>query len=358
MKTGTLHLNRAFGQTIAITLVILGAFFVILEFGLRSDFVQPYLNRLNPSLGGRHLQMEEQLARLDRVAAVDGRVDCIFLGSSLVWLGFNPDVFYTDYKAETGQGVHCFNLGIESLPTNAASAVAEVVVAKYQPKLLIYGTSARDYAVGSQVEDSRVVLDTPWLQYQLGQHTPYTWLMSHSYTLRYLRELSNLLKMDQDTWNNIRYSMPLSRGFLGKMVPATPTHFEAATKDAAQWLQPYDILPENLEGLRRIAGEQAQGIQVVVVEMPVSAPYFGLFEQGKTDYDRFVVRVGNILAEEEVVFLRPPEELIPEVGWWEWSHMNKRGADIFSRWMAQRMAQMAAEGTLTMPVTAVTDHDE
>jgi hypothetical protein len=350
MKSHTLKIKKPFGQTLTITLLILLVLFAALEFLLRADFVQPYLLRLIPSLGGKHLQLEEQLARLEHVAAFEGKVDCIFLGSSLVWLGFNPPTFEEVYKQETGEEIHCVNLGIETLPANAASDVAEVVMEKYQPWLLIYGTSARDYAISRDAEDSRVVWETPWLQYQLGHHTLRTGLVSNSYVIRYMKALGNFIKIDEDTWSSIRNNSPVSRGFLAKTTPAQPVHFEAAAQDAAQWFQPFHILPENLAGLAHIVGEQGEGTQVIVVEMPVNSQYFSYFSQGQVDYDRFATEVSTLLTTEGITFLRPlAVDLIPENGWWDRSHMNLQGADIFSQWMAEQIARLVAEGELEAP---------
>jgi hypothetical protein len=346
MKPDTLKLKRPFGRTLLLTLFFLAFMFLALELLLRAAPVQSYLIGLNPSLGGRHLQMEEQLARLERYANEVGQVDCIFLGSSLVWLGFNPATFEEAFFAETGQAIHCFNLGVETLPANAASALAEVVVEKYHPWLFLYGTSARDYAISPEEEDSRVVLDTPWLRYQLGERGPLPWLLGNSLALRYLGELSGLIRFDEEAWTHLRSNEDSSRGFLAKTRPPEEVHFQAAARDAARWLQPYEIVPANLDGLAHIAQQEGAGSQVVVIEMPVSEAYAAYFEQGQADYDRFVRRVGETLTAEQSLFIRAAPGLIPDDGWWDRSHMNEIGANLFSEWLAGRIADLIAAGEL------------
>jgi hypothetical protein len=345
MRPDTLKLKRPFGYALLWTTLFLALLFVALELFLRAAPVQPYLVGLNPSLGGRHLQMEEQLARLERYANQVGQVDCIFLGSSLVWLGFNPATFEAAFYKQSGQDIHCFNLGVETLPANAASALAEVVVAKYRPWLLIYGTSARDYAISPEVEDSRVVLETPWLRYQLGERGPLPWLLGNSLVLRYLRELGGLIRFDEKAWNHWR-NEDVSQGFLAKTMPPQEIHFQAAARDAARWLQPYSILPANLDGLARIAQQEAGGSEVVVIEMPVSLDYVDYFAHGQVDYNRFVAQVGGRIAATEATFLSPAPGLIPDEGWWDKSHMNVIGADIFSAWLAGRIVALLEAGEL------------
>lgn len=320
--------------------------FVALELLLRATAVHSYLIGLNPSLGGRHLQMEDQLARLERFAQKEGHVDCIFLGSSLVWMGFNPVTFEDAFFAETGQKIRCFNLGIGTLPVIAASALAELVIEKYQPWLLMYGTSARAYAIGPNAEDNTVILDTPWLQHQLGRRTPWTWLMSNSYALRYMRELSGLIRFDETAWTHLRNDEDITRGFFPRTEVVNEDHLRAAAMDAAQWLQPYEVLQVNLDSLTNIANQDRGTSQIIVVEMPVREDYFNDFTNGEADYARFVNLVSDTLAAKETLFLRATMGQIPDEGWWDKTHMNLIGADIYSQWLAEKIAGLIADGKL------------
>ncbi|MFO7679732.1 MAG: hypothetical protein R6X34_06745 [Chloroflexota bacterium] len=346
MKPKTLHLKRPFGRTILLALFFLALMFLALELLLRAAPAQPYLIGLNPSLGGRHLQMEEQLARLDRYANEVGQVDCIFLGSSLVWMGFNPATFEDAFFTETGQKIRCFNLGIVTLPVVAASDLAELVIDKYQPWLLMYGTSARAYAIGPNAEDNTVILDTPWLQHQLGRRTLWTWLMSNSYALRYMRELSGLIRFDETAWTHLRNDEDITRGFFPRTEVVNEEHLKAAAMDAAQWLQPYEVLQVNLDSLATIANQDRDASQIIVVEMPVREDYFNNFTNGEADYARFVNLVSETLTAEQALFIRAVPGLIPEVGWWDRSHMNESGANLYSEWLAGRIADLLAAGEL------------
>jgi hypothetical protein len=177
-----------------------------------------------------------------------------------------------------------------------------------------------------------------------------TWLYTNSYLLRYIRQLGRLLRLDEDTVGLIRRDSGVSRGFLGKTTEAQDVHFAAAAKDAAQWLQPYGIRAENLDGLVQIAGQNEKGNQVIVIEMPVSQEYFDYFENGQEDYERFADQVGATLSSQGTVFLRTvPADLIPSEGWWDRSHMNLIGANIFSQWLAAKIVGLVAEGRLEPP---------
>jgi hypothetical protein len=346
MKPETLRLKRSFSRVPLFTALLLALLFVALELFLRATPVQPYLVGLNPSLGGRHLQMEEQLAHLERYANRVGHVDCIFLGSSLVWMGINPAAFEDAFFARTGETIHCYNLGVVTLPANAASALAEVITTKYHPWLLLYGTSARDYAISQETEDNQAIMDTPWLRYELGDRTPWTWLVSNSFSLRYMRDLVGLARFDEKTWTDFRNDEDVTRGFEPRQATAHEEHVRAAALDAANWLQPFEILQTNLDGLDHIVKSEQSGNQVVVIEMPVSEAYVAYFTQGQADYDRFITEVSAVLAAKEVPFIRARPGLILDEGWWDRSHMNEIGAKIFSEWLAGKIVELVETGVL------------
>lgn len=345
-KSSTFKAVKHLGTGFWLTATLLFALFLSLEVVLRADPLQPFLARMIPNLGSRHLQLEEQFARLARFAGTKGQVDCIFLGSSLVWLGLNPSTFEEAYERETGQQIRCFNFGVEALPANAAADLAEVLISDYHPRLLIYGTSARDYAIGRTQEESRAVSDTPWLQEKLGQKTATSWVVTNSYLVRYVKEISRLLRLERHSWNSL--SQPdLSQGFLGKTTEATREHYEAAARDAARWLRPYEIQRENLQGLITILHQREKGIAVIVVEMPVNSQYSAYFENGRGDYTRFVTQLTRVAVAEDAILLRAPaDDVIPEDGWWDRSHLNQLGAEAFSQWMANEVSQLENMGEI------------
>ncbi len=347
MPDRTLQIKRPIGHTLSISLVMLLLMFAGLEAVLRVEFLQPRLIQLVPSLGSRHHQLELQLARLDYLVAREGPVDCIFLGSSLVWLGYDPDIFEEVVQQETGQKINCFNLGIEALPASAAGVLAPIIVAKYHPQLLIYGTSARDFAPGMADEETQVILDTPWVQQQAGNWTLRGWLYTNSYVFRYAVQINNFLKLDPASWREMAYSPQDLNGFLPKTRPPQEIHFQVAAKVAAQWFQPYQIKPENIQGLQQVIAQRNDSVQVIVVEMPVQQSYYDYFENGKEDYDRFADEVSHVLAAEGTPFLQTsPLSLIPDEGWWDRSHMNWTGANIFSEWLGHQIVQMMAADNL------------
>lgn len=347
MKALTLNIRRPDFKTAVWAIIIFLFMFGSLEGLLRTEFFQSYFERFVPSYGSRHRQLEIQLARLETFAQENGQIDCLMLGSSLVWLGFNPDQFEGVIFEETGQRINCLNFGVETLPAGAAGDLAQILVNKYQPKLLIYGTSARDYAPDLQSEDMKVIEDAGWVQYQLGSRSPWVWFQNYSYIYRYAKQLQLAIRFDTEGLREAQQELGNSEadtsGFLPKTRQAQEVHFLAAEKDAARLFHPYTIYEENLKGLEQILDLQAS-VRVLVVEMPVSDQYYGHFENDRDDYDRFVEAIVSLTAEKNVQLLRTSNlQLIPDEGWWDRSHMNLIGANIFSQWLAVQVIELTTD---------------
>jgi hypothetical protein len=109
------------------------------------------------------------LVLLDQFAA-EGPVDCIFIGSSMVAVGIDPQVFAEAYTAQTGDPLRCFNFGQLGFTAFESAEWAEIVIRRYHPRLLIYGHSMRDY---NSLAEGELAAPTnnPWELYQLGEFT-------------------------------------------------------------------------------------------------------------------------------------------------------------------------------------------
>lgn len=347
MKSNTLQLKFPFGQTFGLALLLFSLLFGGFELFVRTEFVESRLN--TPTIGSRHGQFENKLARLDRVVKRDGPVDCIFLGSSLVWLGVEPETFSQAYKLETGQDIRCFNFGVSAMPANAAGSVAQILVENYRPKLLIYGTSARDFAIPSEAEDAAVILETPWVQYRTGHFTVQGWLYDNFHTLRYLSHFRRLLMLNFNPLENeFGTSKPEQYGFLPKDTPITDKSLVSAREYLHEWLYNYKIWPDNLLGLEQIVNQNSPKTKVIILEMPVPPTHFDYFKNGRQDFDRYTTQVENLLASSKVPFWKTTDEqLIPADGWWDPSHLNADGAKIFSEWLGHRVGQAVRQGEIS-----------
>src|SRR4051794_37844514 len=99
---------------VIILIVVLGGSEVL----ARSAPIQSIL--VAPSVGSEQYQLGPKLLLLDRLIQRDGPVDCIFIGSSMVLRGIDPEIVSAAYRDETGRSIKCFNFGLFSLDAAAA----------------------------------------------------------------------------------------------------------------------------------------------------------------------------------------------------------------------------------------------
>jgi hypothetical protein len=309
--------------------------------------------------GGRHRQFELQLGRLETVVSRDGPIDCIFLGNSMVWLGFDPEAFARTYRRQAGEGIRCFNFGVDGMPTVSAGPLASILARDYQPRLMIYGTSARDYSLSKGTSEATRILELPWLQYRLGQFSIQGWFHDHSRLYQYQESLSHVLRFDERYLLLTRYhdSLKDDYGFYRKetvgefvSMPPDPRSEETQIRGLFGVLSDYEMLPENLSGLEQIVGQNSYGIQVLIVEMPVPPTYLHFFGNGQQDHQRFIDQMERV-AESGAVQFWPTTQLwlIPDDGWADYAHLNTKGARVFSEWLGAQLGMAVVQGKLGSP---------
>lgn len=349
----TLRLNRPFGQTIALATSIFALLLGAAEVFARSDIFRAPLTA--PSMGTRHYEFGPKFAQLEMISKEEGKINCLILGSSMVDLGIDPEVIASTFKEQAGQEIRCFNFAIDALPAAGAAALAEILVTEYEPQLLIYGTDARDYAVRREAEDLTVILDSNWIRYRQGIFTLDGWLLQNSYLYRFRNHLPQLLRFDfEDTLRSNQRGRITKYGF----TPVSKTGAQVTTppdlNDDAYLLQyyfgllsDYEMQSANLAGLERILDLSEPALKVAIVEMPVPETYFYFFGNGRQDYQVFIDRVSHLAATKNVPFWQStPLRFIPDEGWVDYSHMNTKGARIFSAWLGQRLVEMFDSDTI------------
>lgn len=336
------------------TLIFLVGYFVLGEIFFRNDAVQAGLT--GPRIGSRHRQFEIQVARLEKLIQDGEPIDCIFLGNSMVWLGINPLVVNQTFQERTGQKIHCFNFGVSALPASSAGQIAPMLVKKIHPRVLIYGTFARDYAIPIDAEDAYVVSDTPWLKYQNGDFNLRGWLYAHSSLMQYLGHMRDFLFKNflEDVF--VPREAPLYHAYgldpkydITTDVRTSPDFESQDNLDPVKWLGHYKIQQENLDGLQKIVQQSDNDIQVIIIEMPFYETALEFFPNGRQDYETYVQQVDSIAASSLTPFWRLDEQpLLSSENWWDYLHLNLQGTDLFSEWLGSRLADEYLSGNLSL----------
>lgn len=346
-------------QILRLTLILLVVFFLLGEWFFRIDAVQAGLTGMR--IGSRHRQFEIQVARLDKLVREGTPIDCIFLGNSMVWLDIDPLIVNEIFNENTGQKIHCFNFGVSALPASSAGQIATMLIDKYHPKILVYGIFARDYAVPASAEDAYVISETPWLKYRNGEFNLVGWLYDKSSIFQYKGHIRDLLYRHYPEDVLVQKNDPPYEAYgldpkydIRLDVRNSPDFESDHNRDPVKWLTNFQIQTENLNGLQTIVSHSNKDVHVIILEMPFYENALEFFGNGEQDYNNYIQQVDAIASTGDVPFWRLSEQphLAPEV-WWDYLHLNLKGASLFSQWLGDKLADTYPSGGLGLSLSEV-----
>lgn len=330
LRFGSLHLSCPGGRTLLISLLMLLGVAGGAEAAARSSAARAYL--VTPVVSGQ-AQIAAKLDLLTSLEAQIGPVDCFLVGSSMVLRDIDPEVMAQTYLDRTGKRITCFNFGLSGLNIEGAARLSQILVAHHHPRLIIYGTNFRDFA-----EQLGFDMDIPWARYQLGQVSAEGWLetssMSYRYALAYANQ-ADLQTSGQYDQGYTRYGYLASDDVLDLSRPPG----QAVTPKQADALAHYQVTAQMRDSLRRLLALKSTDTSLVIVEMPVPQSTLSLLGHPDQDYQEFVTAVGREAQAQDAPFwLTLKANLIPADGWRDYTHMNRAGASVFSRWLGQTLA--------------------
>jgi hypothetical protein len=354
MKTLQINLRS---KTIVLSIAFLVIFLGAIETVLRIERITTRLAA--PSFGSEHRQFEIQISRLNAVYQKQESIDCIFIGDSLVWLDMDPTKFMEGYQEISGGEIKCFNFGIAALPALGVYEVTKILVEEYNPQLIIYGLHANSLVVSQDEKDTRIVLDTPWVRYKSGKMDLVGWFYEHSYFVRYLKVLNQLILLERDALvNELGTSTNQLLGSDSKNgqridVNTPPSIDNPADANGFEKYQRYHIFPENIAGIQGIANLTDDDTQVFMVMMPVDKSFYAFFENGEQDYAHITEVIHATLDKTGTVLLKPDGKLsLLDSDWWDYSHLNSTGAEKFSYWLGVKIGEAYFQADVSEPVSS------
>jgi len=330
---------------------------IVGEMLARTPFVQariPY-----QAYGTNHTQLELQLNILDKFVRENGAPDCFIFGSSQAFREVDPVAFARAYEAAGGEKVTCYNFGVTGSQIWTTSILNKILIQKYHPRLVVIGTSFLDYTEGREFQIDERFKENDWLEFQTSKFTLGGWLTEHSYAWRALTLLSYAAPY------GMRYSEVLreARKWDGEIAesgfaisqksidPSVPVE-TGFVKNLQQEFGNFGVSERNLSALEEtIAFSQQAGDQVLLAEMTYHPALLELKDQrGNPRVDKEQIlsfigkvnaRLNDIAARHEIVFLEfDPAFSLPETGWFDLYHLNRVGAEVFSRWLGGQAAQV------------------
>ncbi|MGF1504206.1 MAG: hypothetical protein ACFB51_03575 [Anaerolineae bacterium] len=205
-----------------------------------------------PSVGAPHPFMDLKVNRLDALVAEHGEVDCIFVGSSVVDRGIDIVALAAAYEAATGEPLTCFNFGLSRTSVFDAASLLALLDARYNPDLLVYGTSFREFDSG--FGNTAQTIQVAWSQHQLDNPSLSGWLAENAMAYRYI--LAGVLWLTQPaTWEERveRESIIDAYGYSPEYTVATREDLYAPPSDYVQSAAAsYTVDTSQIDGMRAI----------------------------------------------------------------------------------------------------------
>ncbi len=352
VKTDSLRLERPVGGVLWRGLLLLAVVLAAAEGIARIPGVQRRLEVA--SFGHYHYQFEIKWFQLERYVQAHDGVDVIFLGSSMVNTGVQPEEVNRAWQEATGEPpLRIFNFGIEGLTIQPNSVVAQLLVESFHPRAIIFGTEIRDYAANNGVKEAETFLADPWVRYRIGEFTPRGWLAEHSAAVRYFLAYRNWMNWDfakNHSWVIRRTDNLTADGYdvenqvvLRRQLEVDPEDPEDA--EVLEMFAGFQMAQSRLDNLRSLLDLQEEGVQVLVVEMPVTPQFYQFFDDGMQEKERFVETVSaEVEAAGSVFHPAIPEDQLPINGRSDRVHLSKFGAAVFSRYLGEWLAGLPEQG--------------
>ncbi len=349
MENGTLQLKQPFSKTAFLALVLAMGMMVGLEVAARSSFAESKLPAR--SIGSTHMLFELKLARLDHLVENGFEVDCLIVGSSLSYRGIDPLILEQAYHEQTGETIRCFNFGLGRVTASEAGILADILAERYTPRWIIFGTTLRDYDhdIGQDVHQSLIMI--PWTQQAIGNYSFPGWLSHYSYAYGY--HLTMITWLRSGLWRErIEREMILSdNGFTSHPYSSYGLlSSEEMDKTLKKIIGNFTPDPADMEGFDRILALKERGVEVILVEMPLPADYKAYFDTSSWSYSRLLAEINRQAQSNQTLFIQTTTlQMMPNDVWYDFHHLNTKGAALFSSWLGSELGKAVTNGTLTKP---------
>lgn len=343
------------------------AFLLILETALQKGFLNKLYTR--ESLGNYPTPMGQYFDikwyGLQQYVARNGGVDVILIGSSVVNTGIDPDIVAESYFKLTGTWLRIYNFGVESLDIVPNSVYAKILVQKYHPALLVFGTIPRDFLASDNTDVNQQFLSSPWIEYETGQWNLAGFLIDQSAVLRHYLPYRNWMRSDfLDTLFMIdhRLSRTSSSGYesdygidTNLSQPPDPN----SPDEQATFVKYHDfkIDQTRLSYLVNILNLQNTGnTRVIVTEMPLDSTFYD-YMGGISVYQEYQNEIASVVTASGGIFFPTNGDLqIPANGRPDRMHLNRFGAPVFSTYLGTQLATLTTHEGLQFTSSGQDSH--
>ena len=289
-----------------------------------------------PSVNADSFLFDAKVYALEQQVRRDGRLDCLFIGSSVDNVGIDPQTIERVYYERTGETIYCFNIGYPAMTVENAAAFAEAVISKFSPRLIIYTFIPRDLTDVTYTVD--FLEKSPWFQSNDTRLSTTGWLVNHSYAYRYYLTWRYLLVNKNRTKRLEEIQNLTDKGFQ-PVVGIRDPYPEKITLTPEYISQVWDT-PHPQQAIEQFITLQSGDVRILLVEAAIyrDVEYASLWDAYERDYIPFLEQLAQ---EQGVPFWRTDEisVQIPQPHWYDWLHLNRAGALTFSQWLGEQLAE-------------------
>jgi len=328
-----------------------------LEILVRLDFIRERLPL--PSVGSRNRQLDEKLVDLEAISRREGPPQILFLGSSMLYRDVDPEVFNRAFQARSGRAVRSYNFGLKGMVEHGIPALAGILAEDYRLKVVIYGISPLALGLDEGTKMTRTFGNNPWVRYRSGQFQFDGWLIEHSMVFRYYLGLAaeqtaqerlagHKARKARPSFTNLGYAVDDQE--ISRRDPASPL-WTFRPPGAPSWaLAHYVISTRCLQALRDMTRPNGQ-TTFILLELPVHEGAMSYLGRGRADYQSGLAKITSLAEQNGVPFWRCTSGIdLDDRCWANPTHLNDRGAKIFSPWVAARLVEAIQNKEIADPI--------
>lgn len=271
----------------------------------------------------------------------EGPFDVVVIGSSLAAEGVRPDALENGLRQRLKRRLRAFNFGVSGAPNEVAIALIRILRKDpFPPRLFLYVTS---YVTFSRLGGERlegVVEAEPWFRYRAGERDAEGWLL--------------------DRWSGLRRWNGLSRGQAGwgaesrigpsgdrqvplRRRPGAGPKRGGAEPDEPQLMDEVPPWPPSVDVLRAMLEEigPRRGVAAIIPLRPTPV---------RRNLPLHAAAVEEAARDADIPLVPAPrEDLLPADLYQDAGHLGIAGARVYGRWLGERLADLAAAGSIELP---------
>lgn len=279
--------------------------------------------------------------RYRQLSRTDGSFDVVVVGSSLAVAGVNPDELVVGIGRRAGRRLRAFNFGLAGASNLVVDALIRILRSDPRPPgfyLYVTGDNALRPYFGEKL--GKIVAEEPWFRHRAGEVDLEGWLLERWSGLRRWNGLSR----GDAAWRTDEQlgpmgdrhlpSSPVRRGAKGVEEP----ELVRVEGDDTPWPANVDTLRESLEVIGPRHGTVAIAPVLPAGVRLAATAHAAAFEETTREAGIPLVPV-------------PPEELLLPGHFRDAGHLDASGARVYSRWLGERLAELAAAGVIDLPAT-------